>query len=189
MCSWLFDTTLITTCCYYFVGSCLRCGKCCTSFGVCLTSFDLIRIIDHTGLDPKDFVQFMPEQPDRERTELAILIDGEFFLMVLKWNKKFDCCFYGKSGCNIYPARPMLCRTYPFCLKSGKLTDTKSRSCSDNWVPEDIDLMRYCTDMTQYRKEVNRYNQLVKAWNKSGGGTLENFLNYIGKNGNSRKSL
>ncbi|VVC02522.1 Putative zinc- or iron-chelating domain protein [Candidatus Bilamarchaeum dharawalense] len=160
------------------MGSCLQSGKCCTSFGVCVTPFDLLRISKAIGLKPEDIVQFIPEPPNRERTEPAVIVDTGKFLMVLKWKKELICMFYSGSGCNIYEDRPMLCRTYPFCLKNGKFSEMKSRVCPSSWIPEAMEKKQYLADLKQYEKEVMAYRLMVEKWNGKGGGSFIGFLKY-----------
>lgn len=160
------------------MGECLRCGKCCTSFGVCVTPFDIRRLSLATGLPPSSFVMAIPEPPERERAEPAVIIDGVRSLIVLAWKgpKSRNCFFYYASGCMAYDERPMLCRTYPFRSCPNGLIDMKSRACPSLWQPERAQKAAYLKDITQYEKEISAYIPFSKAWNDSGGGTLAQFL-------------
>jgi Fe-S-cluster containining protein len=160
--------------------------------------FDIARIAEHTRLKPSDFVQLVSEPEERERKEPAILINGKYYLLVLKWSAKFNCFFYDKSGCKIYKFRPMLCRSYPFyctikstikflkstdfnsfCLKGKQLQGMKSRACPSLWMPENSEKSKYLSDIKQYEKEVQIYSKVVKKWNKTGGGTFDEFLVFL----------
>lgn len=158
---------------------CLRCGKCCTSFGVCITPSDMMRICHATGLEPLEFVSAIPEPPERERTEPAVLIDGKRSLIVLKWRKERACTFYSASGCSVYRSRPRLCRTYPFVLKRGRLADIGSRSCPLRWKSGDE--KGYLEDLEAYGKEIASYREIADGWNHNGGGSLEEFLRFLPK--------
>ncbi len=152
----------------------MRCGKCCTSFGVCVTPPDMVRISRATGLEPLEFVTAIPEPAGRERTEPAVLISGERSLIVLRWKEKLVCTFYSGEGCGIYRCRPMLCRAYPFVLKQNALADTTSRSCPCCWKLSDE--RGYRKDLGAYEKEVEAYRKTAVQWNKGPGGSLEDFL-------------
>jgi len=161
--------------------SCLRCGKCCTSFGVCITPFDVARIKRVTGKEPQEFVDLVPEPPERERKEPAILIDGERSLLVLKRDAFNVCYFYSGEGCIAYGSRPMLCRSYPFRSRpaSCALKEMKSRACDIGWQPDGKEKTAYEKDCEQYGKEVRQYAKIADEWNSLGGGDFGSFLDSI----------
>jgi Fe-S-cluster containining protein len=162
--------------------SCVRCGRCCTQFGVCLTPSDVKRISSATGMAPIEFIDLIPDYADREREEPAILIGQELYILVLKRNPDNVCFFYNGSGCRIYGNRPSLCRSFPFRVSSFEfavLDEMKSRSCAEPWDPDEKAKQQYLGDCIQYKKEVEEYREAAERWNKSGGGTLDEFLNFI----------
>ncbi|MCX6768765.1 MAG: YkgJ family cysteine cluster protein, partial [Candidatus Micrarchaeota archaeon] len=68
--------------------NCTRCGACCTNFGVCITPYDIRRISaaiskQHPASKPSEFVDTVQDYPGRERTEPALLIDGEMQILIL----------------------------------------------------------------------------------------------------------
>lgn len=166
--------------------SCLRCGKCCTQFAVCITHRDIKRISIASGLPPISFVDLVPEPPEREREEPALLIDGKRQLLVLKRKPGEVCTFYSpEQGCVIHKSRPMLCRCYPFIYqKTGALgsvttmKELKSRECPEKWFPENEGLAGYRRDFRKYMKDVEKYQKIAEEWNKKGGGTLAEFLEF-----------
>jgi Fe-S-cluster containining protein len=161
---------------------CLRCGKCCTSFGVCITPFDAAAIAKATNKEPESFVSLVLEPPERERTEPSILIEGERCLLVLKRSKANVCIFYGVKGggCINYDCRPMLCRTYPFRVsnKASELAGMKSRACPELWVPGKGEKKRYLRDCKEYEREIAAYSKIAGEWNARGGGSLKQFLEF-----------
>ena len=159
------------------MGGCQRCGRCCTSFGVCVTPFDIARISAATGMEPGKIAMIIPEPPKRKRAEPAILISGKRCLVVLCWSDETRrCMFYSISGCIAYAARPMLCRTYPFLLKAGGLESVCSRACPRRWKPDDE--AAYAADCRQYEKEVAAYRSIAAEWNSGKGGTFREFLSF-----------
>ncbi|MEK6979078.1 MAG: YkgJ family cysteine cluster protein [Candidatus Micrarchaeota archaeon] len=164
---------------------CLRCGNCCTRFGVCVTPFDIERIKKETGLKPEEFLDIVPDFPNRERKEPAILIDGKPFILVLKRKRKQDeiCNFYSEDGqgCMIYDSRPMLCRTYPFIVRNNKLLDVNSRACVECWYPGSPDKEQYLVDLKIYGRNISKYKKIAEKWNKKGGGSFKEFLRFISK--------
>jgi uncharacterized protein len=160
------------------ITSCLRCGNCCTRFGVCITPFDISRIIKATGLEPGSFVNIISEQEGRERTEPSLIIGNKRCLLILKWSIERHCTFFAGTGCGIYGDRPALCRTYPFCIGKNGLKDMKSRACPKKWVPTEEGKARYSADIRRYQEELDAYRKMADDWNMSGGGTLKGFLAY-----------
>jgi len=163
---------------YHPMGGCLRCGRCCTSFGVCVTPFDILRLSRATGFGPADLVMTIFEPPERERDEPAIRIDGKPSLLVLRWrgNPERRCLFLSDTGCMAYDSRPMLCRTYPFKAANGKLKDLGSRACPRLWVPQESG--SYLEDFKRYELEVQAYQKIAKEWNSGLGGSLGDFLSF-----------
>jgi Fe-S-cluster containining protein len=87
---------------------CLRCGECCSSGpNVALTVFDVCRIASYLG------------KPWRSLAGgyFYVVIADQIPVIVLR-GVDDKCVFLressGKTYCEIYPARPMRCRLYPF---------------------------------------------------------------------------
>jgi Fe-S-cluster containining protein len=159
--------------------SCQRCGRCCTNFGVCVMPSDVARISRALNLDPADFISTIPEPPQRERKEPAIIIDGKPSLMILKWAIGRVCFFYQENkGCGIYDIRPKLCRTYPFNLSKACLEDMKSRACPNLWFPDENGRSSYIKDSEKYQTGLSRFIKLAQIWNSGGGGSLAGFLKF-----------
>jgi len=158
--------------------SCLRCGNCCTQFGVCVTPFDIARIVECTRMKPEEFLSLIDDYPGREREEPAVLIDGKMKIVVLRRDLKEVCCFYSEDGCKIYECRPYLCRAYPFIIKEGKLEETKSRACIRCWEPGAGEKKQYLKDAKKYAKQVQEYKKIAEEWNSNGGGDFHSFLKF-----------
>jgi len=158
--------------------SCLRCGACCTRFGVCITPSDIVRISLATGMRPSQFVGTVQDYPNREREEPALLIGGEKQILVLKRSKENVCFFYSPEGCRIYHHRPLLCRTYPF---RKNMEDLLSRACPSEWAPEGNEKEQYGRDIFLYEKELAEFRKFADGWNSNGGGSLKELIAAISK--------
>ncbi len=86
---------------------CTQCGNCCSGQPgyVWLTISDMERIAAYLKLPVNDF------------TKRHVRRIGNRYSLTETYN--YDCTFLtrdakGKSGCGIYPVRPMQCRTWPF---------------------------------------------------------------------------
>jgi len=86
--------------------SCKRCSACCRYEAgfVYLCEKDMERLAEHLEMDKSGFI----------KTYCRWVADtqGEEVLS-LKEKYNFDCIFW-KSGCTVYQARPLQCRTFPF---------------------------------------------------------------------------
>ena len=157
---------------------CLRCGACCTRFGVCITPSDIVRISLATGMRPSQFVGIVQDYPNRERKEPALLIDKEKQILVLKRSPENVCFFYSGEGCKVYHYRPLLCRTYPF---GEGMKSMCSRACPSERAPEGSEREQYGHDILLYEKELAEFRKFAEEWNKKGGGSLKELLALIQK--------
>jgi Fe-S-cluster containining protein len=104
---------------------CTQCGNCCSGAPgyVWVTLDDMHRIANYLKL------------PFAEFTKTYVRQIGKRYSLTEKFN--YDCTFLtrdknGKSGCMIYPVRPIQCRTWPFWtdnLKSPEHWQRASTRC------------------------------------------------------------
>ena len=100
--------------------SCTECGYCCREEPgyVFLSKNDLQNLQTHLSLDRTTLIDTYCRTVDL----------GNFKMLSLKENKNNDCIFLNKNGCQVYNARPLQCRSYPFWAT---LMDDK-----DSWLEE-----------------------------------------------------
>ena len=101
---------------------CLRCGECCVGEdnSVVVFPFEIRKILAATDLAWLDAV----EPPKIGEWDSH----GNFH--TLEWRIRKDgklCKFHSAAGCEIYHARPILCKTYPFYLDEGTLRCSECR--------------------------------------------------------------
>jgi len=113
--------------CFYENGlkfECTQCSKCCRfDPGYVFLSYnDLDRLIKFFKLSETEFIDKYCRKVDMgEKNRLSLLEKGNF-----------DCIFWSNGGCEIYEARPLQCRSYPFWkpfLINKKDWDAESESC------------------------------------------------------------
>ena len=98
---------------------CKRCGKCCKNeWGdntVSVFPGEVRAIVQATGLEWLEVAMPM-ESSDSDD-------NGEYhtFEWALQKQNNGDCKFLKDGACTIYEARPLICRTYPMRLESGRL--------------------------------------------------------------------
>ena len=87
---------------------CQRCSACCRHEPgyVFLTKKDLEALADEKCMSEEMFLN----------DYCRVINLGEFNRVSLVEKKNFDCIFWSEAGCEVYNARPVQCRTYPFWI-------------------------------------------------------------------------
>ena len=99
--------------------SCQRCGHCCEGVGgIVLSAFDIERLGDHLALDREALLQRFAEQ-----------VGGRHRLVAGPDNY---CIFY-EQGCAVHPARPDVCRAWPYFR--GNIIDADSHAMAAEDCP------------------------------------------------------
>ena len=113
--------------CFYENGlnfECTQCSKCCRfDPGYVFLSYnDLDRLIKFFKTSETEFIDKYCRKVDMGDKNRLSLLEKE----------NFDCIFWSNGGCEIYEARPLQCRSYPFWkpfLINKKAWDAESESC------------------------------------------------------------
>lgn len=99
--------------------TCRRCGHCCQGQGgIVLTLRDQERLSAHLGLSLERFL-----------SEIAETRGGKISLRT----GEDDFCLFFKEGCSVHPARPDICRAWPFF--KGNLEDAISWEMIQDYCP------------------------------------------------------
>ncbi|MFN4174603.1 MAG: YkgJ family cysteine cluster protein, partial [Parachlamydiaceae bacterium] len=101
--------------------SCTGCGKCCTGSpgAVWLNEAEIETLANHLKLSREDFID-----------KYTRLIEGKRSL--IEDPIHYDCVFLRDKRCEVYEARPVQCRTYPWWtqnLKSKKDWEEAAKFC------------------------------------------------------------
>ncbi|MCK5673810.1 MAG: YkgJ family cysteine cluster protein [Spirochaetales bacterium] len=104
---------------------CTQCSKCCRfDPGYVFLSYnDLNRLISFFNYSETEFIE--------KYCRKVSMGDSNRLSLIEKSN--YDCIFWKNGGCEIYEARPLQCRSYPFWkpfLEDKKSWDAESLSCS-----------------------------------------------------------
>lgn len=168
---------------------CKSCGgRCCNRFAVYVTSFDMRRVADWLSVPVKEFVRTQDvKEITHSREPLILLFDEKKrlreYAFVLKRQKNNECVFYrNDKGCSIYPARPAICRTYPFEKGSdGKVEYTKPFACWRKWGEREYDKEWILEAAEKRERELEEYGVAVRKWNAkmAGGGTVEECIDFL----------
>ena len=104
--------------------SCKRCSACCRhdSGYVFLSEKDLEKLASELNIDNNAFIKaYCRWAADWQGTQS----------LSLKEKSNYDCIFWN-SGCTVYQARPLQCRTFPFweaVLSSERAWETAAGAC------------------------------------------------------------
>jgi hypothetical protein len=99
--------------------ACRRCGQCCHGEGgIVLDGRDQERLAAHMGLGREEFL-----------AGYTVARAGKVLLTV---GAGGDCVFF-QAGCGVHPARPDICRAWPFF--KGNLIDAASFELSRDYCP------------------------------------------------------
>ena len=101
--------------------SCQRCGHCCHGEGgIVLKPRDIARLAEHLGLGPDELLDRYAAK-NGSKPNLRTGPDG-------------DCVFFEPdTGCGVHPARPDVCRAWPFFR--GNLVDETSWEMIQEYCP------------------------------------------------------
>ena len=103
---------------------CTRCSKCCrhTPGYVFLSAADLASLAGSMRLEHEEF-----------RSRYCRTINLGFARRVsLREKPNLDCILWENSGCSLYEARPLQCRSFPFwsaCVSSREEWQNNARNC------------------------------------------------------------
>ena len=103
---------------------CKQCSNCCRlDPGFVFLSYnDLDRLITYFNISEDEFIE-----------KYCRIVDmGEHKRLSLIEKTNYDCIFWSNGGCEIYNARPLQCRSYPFWkpfLKDKKSWNAEAESC------------------------------------------------------------
>ena len=152
---------------------CKKCGECCQGEDNSVVVFpqEIRRILRRTGL-PWLEVAGPPEEGEWDT-------DGCFHTLEWRLTKEEGLCrFYQNGRCSVYPARPMLCRTYPFYLDNGELMCSECRGLGGRIEPDEADKMamqlflRYIFEIQEAIALLERYQDFERGEARKGGGCI-----------------
>ncbi len=155
--------------------ACHHCGHCCTDVICFPTPWDVIGIVRETGNNPYQFLEFIrPDEVDgvTKNDPTWLKVNGEKYMMALKRDQN-GCYFFDVKSrmCQIYTARPLLCRLYPFKLHESRLGEFKGFSLhTDVGCPKhrdgSVNTAPLYTLFKEDQTHQEDYRNLVSAFNR-----------------------
>jgi Fe-S-cluster containining protein len=110
-----------------------------------------------------------------------LLIKGRYYYLTLRRFRDGACIFAEKKEgarlkCSIYENRPLACRLYPLKLTvDGRVAKRGKINCPAVFDKKKVnEEVKRLQEMIQH--EIQSFEKKAYAWNRSGGGTLEECL-------------
>jgi len=151
---------------------CASCGvKCCNRFAVPITGFDLIRLIEKTGLEIDKFCRLADSKYIESAPHSLVFIfnKGELEERLLTLiRKKNEYCVFSKhsKGCGVWGSHPMVCRAYPFTVdEKGNIQSVKNFVCPRKWEKNEYAERAVKAVVAKQNLEIEAYNKIVRKWN------------------------
>ncbi|MFW5733611.1 MAG: YkgJ family cysteine cluster protein [Oceanidesulfovibrio sp.] len=136
------------------VFSCTMCGHCCEGEGgIVLSGKDTVRLAEHLGMSVQTFLaEYSMEQGSKRH---------------LVSNGHGACVFYKHgAGCSVHPARPDVCRAWPFFR--GNLMDASSLAMAKEdckGIREDVSHQEFRRSGIAYLRENDLASEAADAGN------------------------
>lgn len=140
-------------------------GNCCISFVITVTSFDVKRIIEATGLRAEEFAELRSlDLLSFDDNQVIETTDGEYKGYYVLALKSHPCYFFdSKNGCKINDYKPLACRIYPHDQRG----DFGKRAFCPFLPSLFFRLSKPSKELlAKYEKEKKIYSQLVKKCNQ-----------------------
>jgi len=159
---------------------CVQCGNCCRDkdFIITITHKDTIRLANHLKCDLKEllskyigFYQVREELENRLVFPAISTYRGNAFLGLRK--KSDGSCLFLRDDnlCDIYEARPMVCRSFPFIFKvkegylSWGLMAKAEEICPGLGQGETVSEKSLVKMGREILRELEEYMKIVSIWN------------------------
>jgi len=147
---------------------CVSCHTdCCKEYVIFVNAHDVHRLSVGLGLAPNDFLEIYGAKD----YSLGIKVKEGLIDLALK-QKNGGCEFLEETKdvyrCTVNDFKPGVCKSYPFEMKNGKLTQMSSMICPVDWDLVEFEKMMI-THLKKDESEWKFYDELVKEWNTKHG--------------------
>lgn len=153
--------------------------NCCKEYTIFVNAHDIYRLTTNLGITPQSFLEIYGAKD----FDLGIKVKEGLVDLALK-QQCGACMFLVESEdvfrCTVNEFKPGVCKSYPFQIKDGKLTQMDDKMCPVGWDTKEFEAM-----MTPHLKkdesEWKFYNDLIVEWNTKHWikKPLDEFLRFI----------
>ena len=159
---------------------CVSCHTdCCKEYVIFVNAHDVHRLSVGLGLSPEKFLEVYGAKD----YSLGIKVEEGLIDLALK-QKNGGCKFLEETKdvfrCTVNDFKPGVCKSYPFEMKNGKLSQMGSMMCPVDWDLIEFEKMMV-THLKKDESEWKFYDELVKEWNEKHGveKPLSTFLKFM----------
>ena len=143
---------------------CISCHtNCCKEYVIFVNAHDIYRLSVGLGLPPENFLEIYGAKD----YDLGIKVKEGLLDLALK-QKDGGCIFLEESKdifrCTVNDFKPSVCKSYPFQMKNGKLTQMSDKMCPVEWDTKEFEDMM-STHLKKDEDEWKFYDKLVLEWN------------------------
>ena len=144
---------------------CISCHtNCCKEYVIFVNAHDIYRLAVGLEMSPENFLEIYGAKD----YSLGIKVKEGLLDLALK-QKNGACQFLEETGdifrCTIHDFKPGVCKSYPFELKRGKLSQMDEKMCPIDWDNTEFEKMM-TTHLKKDESEWKFYDELVKEWNQ-----------------------
>jgi len=148
---------------------CASCdGRCCRTYSVEVTVFDIRRLMRSLDLSPGEFCATVPSWNGRCQVMPSIIENQPVNIVLRREEDGRGACFFFRGGvkaCGVYEHRPRACAVYPFRAIDGRDPVERDRiPCPVTWYGR-VDLTDRDADLAVLHHEIRSHNQLVSTLN------------------------
>jgi Fe-S-cluster containining protein len=152
---------------------------CCKEYTIFVNAHDVYRLSIGLSLKPESFLELIGAKD----YSLGIKVEEGLVDLALK-QKNGACEFLEETDdvfrCTVNDFKPGVCKSYPFEMKNGKLSQMSDIMCPTDWGLTGFEDMMI-PHLKKDESEWNFYDQLVKDWNLKylGQKSLSEFLKFM----------
>jgi len=159
---------------------CISCHtNCCKEYVIFVNAHDIYRLSVGLGLAPESFLEIYGAKD----YDLGIKVKEGLLDLALK-QKDGRCIFLEESKdifrCTVNDFKPSVCKSYPFQMTNGKLSQMSDKMCPVEWNTAEFEAMM-STHLKKDKDEWKFYDELVLEWNTKHGikKSLSVFLKFM----------
>jgi len=143
---------------------CISCHtNCCKEYVIFVNAHDIYRLSVGLGLAPESFLEIYGAKD----YDLGIMVREGLLDLALK-QRDGGCMFLEGSKdafrCTVNDFKPSVCKSYPFQMKGGKLTQMGGNMCPVEWNAREFEDMM-SIHLKKDKDEWRFYDELVLEWN------------------------
>jgi len=159
---------------------CVSCHTdCCKEYTIFVNAHDVHRLSTGLNLKPESFLELIGAKD----YSLGIKVEEGLIDLALK-QKNGACEFLEETDevfrCTVNDFKPGVCKSYPFEMKDGKLSQMTDIMCPTDWNLDEFEKMMI-PHLKEDKSEWEFYDKLVNEWNLKYDGkkSLSEFLKFM----------